>query len=56
MIVQKFLPLVVHASLMKVPQLLRPSLFCDVTNRHCGYGPLPCQAEFRVVPLVLCVL
>ena len=25
---------------MKVPQLLRPSLFRDVTNGHCGLGPL----------------
>ena len=35
-----FLPVVVHKNFMKVPQLSRPSLFRDVTNRHCGYGPL----------------
>jgi len=34
---------------MKVPKLLRPFLFRDVTNRHCGYGPyhfllLACRA------------
>ena len=32
MIAQKFLSIVAHTNLMKVPQLLWASLFCDITN------------------------
>jgi len=40
-----FLPIVVHAKFMEVPQLSWPSLFRDITNCHCGYGPFQALKE-----------
>jgi len=36
---KNFLPIIIRTKLTKVPQLKRPSLFRDITNCHCGYGP-----------------